>query len=203
MEQDERNQMVMANLALVGYMVEQLAGKAPEGMTREDMIQCGYLGLIAAASVYDQDKAQFSTFACMKIDSAIKQGMKRYSWVLPERKRHLKKKTSAPEYCGVDALGNRAIRGTGIRKPQGPPLSLELLTTIADTRMHPLERQWENEALEDAIDALPAEERDVIRLHYFGGLLMKEIALLSGRSCNWVCTLHQRALRHLKELMKE
>lgn len=66
------------HLRLVPYMLRETRVYLPEGMTREDLVQCGYLGLMDAVRLYRPEKGAFSTFACYKIRCALLDGVHVY-----------------------------------------------------------------------------------------------------------------------------
>ena len=58
------------------------------------------------------------------------------------------------------------------------------------------------EALASALETLSEKEREVIILHYYSGLRMKEIADKMGISLSYIKTLHGKALEHLKKVLE-
>lgn len=63
------------------------------------------------------------------------------------------------------------------------------------------ERDPELEALAQALESLPARERDVIVLHYYQGLSLKEIAVHMRLAYSTVKLCHSRTLAVLAELL--
>lgn len=63
------------------------------------------------------------------------------------------------------------------------------------------ERDPELEALAQAMESLPVRERDVIVLHYYQGLTLKEIAVHMRLAYSTVKLCHSRALAVLAELL--
>lgn len=60
----------------------------------------------------------------------------------------------------------------------------------------------ELELLAKALETLPERERDLIILHYYSGVSLKEIALRMGISYTYVKVLHNKALTALKKRME-
>lgn len=65
------------------------------------------------------------------------------------------------------------------------------------------ESREEIEALKKAMDCLPERERQVLQFKYFAGLKNTEIAELTGISASNTGVLVHRALKKLKEKLKE
>ncbi len=59
----------------------------------------------------------------------------------------------------------------------------------------------ELEALADALEALPARERDLVILHYYHGLSLKEVAGKMGLGYSTVKLYHSQCLRRLERLL--
>lgn len=65
------------------------------------------------------------------------------------------------------------------------------------------ESREEIEALKKAMTCLPERERQVLRFKYFAGLKNTEIAELTGISASNTGVVIHRALKKLKEKLKE
>lgn len=77
---EDRNALVLANLGLVGRVLQSLPRHhdVPGVGFDADLYQMGVLGLMRAAEIYEKGRgARFSTFACRVIWSQIMQGLKR------------------------------------------------------------------------------------------------------------------------------
>lgn len=74
------------------------------------------------------------------------------------------------------------------------PESLCIDGSVEDT----LIQQKDLEELADALEHLPQRERDVILLHYYKEMTLKEIAQLMGVSYATAKNIHQRAMIQLK-----
>ncbi len=59
----------------------------------------------------------------------------------------------------------------------------------------------ELEGLADALEALPARERDLVILHYYHGLSLKEVAGKMGLGYSTVKLYHSQCLRRLERLL--
>ena len=72
---------------------------------------------------------------------------------------------------------------------------------LTDTIPAP-ERDPELEALAEALEAIPLRERDVIVLHYYQGLTLKEIAVHMRLAYSTVKLCHSRALEMLGQMLR-
>jgi uncharacterized protein YuzE len=59
------------------------------------------------------------------------------------------------------------------------------------------------EELRDAISQLPPEEREMLRLRYFGGLTMDRVAAILGVPVTVASSRHLSAVRRLRALLEE
>ena len=63
-------------------------------------------------------------------------------------------------------------------------------------------RSWTRlEALAEALEALPERERDVIVLHYYHGLTLKEVAIHMRLAYSTVKLCHNRTLERLQQML--
>jgi RNA polymerase sigma-70 factor, ECF subfamily len=74
----------------------------------------------------------------------------------------------------------------------------QLLETVPGAPENPEERI----ALEQALRALPPEQREVVHLKTYEGLTFQEIAAISGESINTVASRYRYALDKLREELK-
>ena len=63
------------------------------------------------------------------------------------------------------------------------------------------ERDVELEALAEALEALSERERDVIVLHYYHGLTLKEVAVHMRLAYSTVKLCHNRTLERLQQML--
>ncbi len=80
--------------------------------------------------------------------------------------------------------------------------SVRLMNCLADKQPSPSERAIQNERIfvvADAIEALPAAQRDVVLLHFVESLSTGEIAARLDRTPDSVSGLLRRGLRKLRE----
>lgn len=78
---DARNALVRENLAIVGYLVNDVARKAPH-VSRDELASAGALGLVLAAERFDPSQGvPFGAYARRRILGAIADEMRSADWV--------------------------------------------------------------------------------------------------------------------------
>jgi RNA polymerase sigma-70 factor, ECF subfamily len=97
----------------------------------------------------------------------------------------------------------RAVRNecfSALRRRRRDPEHADgpLLESISDRDDRPDERV----AIEQAMRALPAEQREVVHLKVYEGLTFQEIADLSGESKNTIASRYRYAIDKLREQLK-
>lgn len=71
-----KQQLIEENMNLVYFLIHK---KYPTMVYDEDLIQCGMVGLCTAADTWDENKSQFSTYACACILYEIRKEFRRRS----------------------------------------------------------------------------------------------------------------------------
>ena len=78
---------------------------------------------------------------------------------------------------------------------EAPPLS------VPGPEVSILKKEQQH-ALREAIISLPQEQRDVVILHIYGGISLKEIAVLHGKSESWGKVTFYRAKQKLAQKLE-
>ncbi|MEX0725266.1 MAG: sigma-70 family RNA polymerase sigma factor [Planctomycetaceae bacterium] len=186
----------------------------------DDLIGYGQIGLIEAARDFDDSRGvQFTTYAYYRIRGAIFDGLSKMSWFNHvdynkgrfEQMAHgvLEESTSKTD----DALQHvkwfkETVSGmamvylfchlqdqTGGRTPEfcdgqrGPEEKIDVSDTFVK--------------LNELIDRLPTDARELIRATYFEGCTLKEAGERIGRSRAWASRMHTRALQDLARGLSE
>jgi RNA polymerase sigma factor for flagellar operon FliA len=223
-------QMLADHLPLVRRVVASLAVNLPPQVDREDLVEVGILGLLAAAQKYDPSRgASFATFGYLSVRGAVMDELRRLD-VLPRSRRNCVK---SYELC------RRQLHGELGREPtfleiqsslglEGPELEEVLRaralseamgrgigeastgispdSVVSEAQSSPVEEAQMNEAKEllaTAIASLPKKEQDVIVLYYQGGLLQREIGLVMDLTESRVSQILQHALLLLNQRLAE
>lgn len=86
----ERNEVVLANLPLIGFLVSDLCQKA-DHLSRDDLASAGAIGLIKAAESYDADYGvPFGAYARRRILGALADEMRDQDWASRKTRKRIK-----------------------------------------------------------------------------------------------------------------
>jgi RNA polymerase sigma factor FliA len=100
----ERDALVRENLAIVGYLVNEVARKATH-LSRDELASAGALGLVLAAESFDPTQGvPFGAFARRRILGAIADEMRSADWASRTARRRIKETLSVQESL-TNALG--------------------------------------------------------------------------------------------------
>lgn len=176
-------QMVEENLALVPYTVAKIARRLPRTAEFEDLMQYGFLGLIEAADNYDGcRKAQFSTYACMRIKGAVLDGFNRNE--RPSNEWFFGPEDRETEHLFLEENGPAP-------DDQSP-----------EEEAFPQEEE-DKKALAAAFETLEQEEKEVVCAVYFEGYSLRALSRLCCLPRTHLAKVHNTALQKLKiQLMK-
>lgn len=216
---------------LVRRMAHHLAAKLPPSVEIDDIIQAGMIGLMDAASRFQEGQgAQFETFASQRIRGAMLDELRQNDW-LPRSTRKNLRRIEAAIHRIEQRLG-RAPSEIEIAQELAMPLpeyqallkearGYELLHLedfgrdddddylerhCPDKRADPLERFQDARfrgALVAAIEGLPEREKLLMGLYYEQDLNFKEIAAVLEVSESRVCQLHSQAVARLRAKLRD
>ncbi len=208
-----RDIRVLQNQGLVRGIAASVWHMAGECVILEDLISYGQVGLIEAIDRFRPETGyRFSTFAYYRIRGAVLDGLCKL--------RGLSRRTAEK------ARFSRGFQELHIqRSGDGDPASQEIeqlwgslqeslrdgvvlfmlshMSTEFDGGIEEssessiLAREW-TEQMNRAVEQLPRPEADLVRLVYFQGLSLSEVAAQLGVSRSWACRLHQRAIHLLR-----
>ena len=227
---DLRSYLIKAHDGLVRHVAKEYINK---GESLEDLLQVGRLGLINAVDRFDPERGtQFATYAVPTIDGEIKRYFRDKGWSslkVPRRIQELVlqvKRTidqlsaqngRSPTYQEVaDAIGvteEEVIEAVelgqqyeplsmqgGLMDEEGGEMQLDERAGMEDPG---LENLGEREAIQAALDQLPARERLIIQLRFFNEMSQSDIAKRLGISQMHVSRLQHRALARLRRLLQD
>ncbi|MBU3545126.1 RNA polymerase sigma factor FliA [Polynucleobacter sp. MWH-Mekk-B1] len=217
---------------LVKKMAYQVKAKLPASVEIDDLIQAGMIGLLDAASRYQENKgAQFKTYASQRIHGSMMDELRSADW-LP---RGIRKQMRDVE---------KAIHGLQQRLGRAPTeseVAMQLKISISDYHQlltecgghqliyfedfqktddedHFLDRHVKNDssdvinvllargfkgALKDAVDKLPEREKLLMGLYYEQELNLKEIGAVMNVTESRVSQLHSQAVARIRSILKE
>ena len=97
MDRAERNRLVEENLAIVGYLVNDVCARATH-LSRDDLASAGAVGLVLAADSFDPALGvPFGAFARRRILGAIADEMRASDWATRTARKRIKESLAVKE----------------------------------------------------------------------------------------------------------
>jgi RNA polymerase sigma factor for flagellar operon FliA len=228
-----REEIVHKYLHLVKYVAGRISVNLPPNVELNDLINDGILGLIDAIEKYDDARGvKFETYAITRINGAILDALRSLDWVpraVRQRARELERAyqeleakfgrvPTSEELAAkleitvkeLDSLMQR-VRGTAVLSleeflPNEKGYEIPLVETLKDVDNDvttAVEAREVRNALVEAVEQLPPQERTVITLYYFEGKTLKEIKSELNVSESRVSQIHAQAVIHLRQKLRE
>lgn len=172
---------ILKHMGLVQNTAKQMIELIPRGMTWEDVVQYGCVGLIEAARNYIEKKSEFSTLAVPYIYGSIIEGI--YAFQGEKRSRNTK-------HCDSDRRRIAAAKDEWLLK--------ESMQQEEIRQEETQDKVEERICLEHALRKLEPDERKLIEAVYFENKTCKVYALETQRSVQWIQLLHRRILKKLR-----
>lgn len=214
---DQRNELVLQHLPLVGYLVSEVCAKASH-LSRDDLASVGSIALITSAESYDPGLGvPFGAFARRRIIGAFADEMRANDWATRSARKRIKETMAVEE----------TLRGVLGRNPTVPEMAAALgversavevalvdaartLTPLNDVVVETLAAETaspEHSLLADervkylraAVTALPAKMRYVIEEIYLAGRTVKELAAELGSTHAAVSQQRAEAIRLMRD----
>ena len=216
-ERHERNELVVENLPLVGYLVSETWAKARH-LSRDDLASAGALALISSADAFRAELGiPFGAFARRRIIGAFADEMRSEDWATRGARRRIKDTLAVQDTLSAalgrkprvdevaSALGvDRESAAAGIADAARVVVTLD--ETVGDVLVAesalPEETLLSAERLaylHAAVDALPEKMRAIVSAIYFDDKTVKEIAEESGTTHSAVSQLRSEAVRLLRD----
>jgi RNA polymerase sigma-B factor len=219
-----RDELVEVHLPLVEYLARRFRNR---GEPLDDLVQVATIGLIKSVDRFDLERGvEFSTYATPTIVGEIKRHFRDKGWAIrvPRRLQELKlsltKATSelsqkngrsptVAELAGHLAMSEEEIleglesanaySAVSLDAPDGgdddSPAVADSLGMMDDA----LEGVEYRESLKPLLERLPAREKKILMLRFFGGMTQSQIAGELGISQMHVSRLLARTLAQLRE----
>lgn len=223
-----RNEIVTHYKSLVKIEVGKLVPQYSRYIDYDDLMSCGYLGLIDAVEKFDSSKGvKFRTYAVIRIRGFIIDQLRRQDWLPARLRQRIKKITVA--YDELEARNGRTPSDGDVAEYLN--ISIEEIQDLAgvahasnviafddliagadgigeltDIKASPeirLENKINREVLINAINKLNEKEKIVVSLYYYEELTLKEIGRVIGVSESRVSQIHSRILEKLKNSIGE
>jgi RNA polymerase sigma-B factor len=226
-----RNRLVLLHEGLVRYIAQRF--NPPQAASREDILQVGFIGLIAAIERFDPEKGlAFTTFAVPTIMGEIKRYLRDDTWMIkvPRRlqelgaslrklradlERRLGRPPTVSEMAAAAQVSeDRLLQAMDLERAYRLlSIDAQLQTGAGDWDVsfrnlwggldHELLRVDERESLRNAIDCLDPREQRIIRRRFFRGASQAAVADELGISQMHVSRLERQALKKLRSLLTQ
>ena len=226
---EAQQQRVAAGLPFVESLARRMASTMPHSIDLGDLVQDGVLGLMDAAHRYDEARGiKFETFAERRVRGAMIDALRRDAW--PRGVRRVRRELEAARETLRRELGAEPTMADLARRVGTDEARLERtivrISTIEstsplanfdslDTSTLPAvlvpseppspDRLYEQtetrDRVREAMATLPARERKIVALYYFGEATMKQIGDAIGVNESRVSQLHARAIQRLRKAM--
>lgn len=227
---NDKDQCLREYAPLVKRLAHQMMTKLPYSVQIDDIIQAGMMGLLDAASRYDEfHGAQFETYATQRIRGSMLDELRQADW-LPRSLRRDMRRIELSISRLQQKLG-RSPNETEIAKELDMPLD-EYQKMLQESRgsqliyyedfqdedhddffehfdfqedTNPLEllqnERFKSELIK-AIDNLPERERAMMGMIYEQEMNLREVGEVMGVSESRVSQLHSQAVARLRAWMK-
>lgn len=177
----EKTERLIKKLILKAINKRQL----PNYIDESDVLQCGYFALLAAVRAFKSNGLKFTSYLTYSVQNAVNECINGGS------RRQSKIKEVSYNQPVKDNDGD----------------DVELLELIEDKSAElevyePLELTDTQRIVIEAVDALPQRQRDVIRLHYFHNMSLKDIAAAQDCCVSNIQQIERQALRELRKNKK-
>jgi RNA polymerase sigma factor for flagellar operon FliA len=219
----EQEDLIRANMPLVGHIVRDMLGKVPAHVHRDDLTSAGLAALVTAVRAFDPQRGiPFARFAAVRVRGALLDELRGLDWASRSVRQRARKADTAREEL-TRALGRTPtpaelaeMLGVGVSElntvsddvQRAAVLSLQGFVAaddmITETSAGPEELLLHRERigyLHNAVEALPEKLRFVVSATFLDELPLADVAAELGVSESRVSQLRSEALGLLREGM--
>lgn len=219
-DKGERDRLVVDNMPLVWSMVGRFS---PSGKDKEELFQIGMIGLMQAIDRFDTTyDVRFSTYAVPLILGEIRRFLRddnpiKVSRTIAEHRKQIQTLQQGQEDISVDQI----VEKTGLTREDVvlAMASARPVTSIYETaydsgesqvllvdQLEGKEKPMEEEVLEEqilalAMQALSAEEKNLIQMRFFENMTQTEIAGRLGMTQVQVSRREKKILQKMREFI--
>lgn len=230
--QENRNKIIEGYQSYVEFLVNGMMNKVPEGLSKDDLIQCGQEGLIEAVERYSPISGnKFETYAKIRIQGSVSDQIRYY------KKNNLGiariKSTKIKEILKKKSELEQSLSRTPTKKEIANALDMDLseyekilhkkevkmsydedfldkkssleLLHNNENAYNPEEhciKKEEKEFLKSRLEKLNEVQKKVIEMYYFEEKKFKEIGKILDLTESRVSQIHKKAIFQLKFLFE-
>lgn len=231
-DKSDKNALLVQHAPLVKKLAHMMRARLPSSVEVDDLIQAGMIGLLDAASRYEEmHGAQFETYAMQRIRGAMLDELRSNDWMPRGMRQNMRKIEDAihalqqrlgrpPNESEVarelnlsvkayqellsDGAGHQLIYYEDFFDAESSEHFLDRHTTdVAEDPLQTLMDSGFRQAVIDAIDALPEREKLLMGLYYEQEMNLKEIGAVMGVTESRVSQLHSQAIARMRARLKE
>jgi RNA polymerase sigma factor for flagellar operon FliA len=224
---EERERLIMEHLPQVRLIARRIHERLPEGVSLDDLISTGILGLISAIDRFDASlNVKLKTYAEYKIRGAILDSLRGLDWAPRQQRKRTKQIEAAiaaleqklhrspteeeiAAHLGISIteyhewlVDTRGVNIGSLEYSSGEDDNRDLLKFISDDEenwpSHIVERAELERLLAQALDHMPYVERTVLSLYYHEELTLREIAKVVKLHESRVSQLKSQAIMRLR-----
>jgi RNA polymerase sigma factor FliA len=188
-DRNARDERIKAHLDLVNSIARDIRGRPlARGIDLDDLVAYGTVGLVEAATRFEERGVPFSAFARPRIYGAIVDGIRAQRWFGRRADRRLRIDRVGQDWQVALGAGDQVhndIRWNG--RPMVCP---------------PTETEDVNAQVAAALGGLPVLERRLVDLCYYQEKTLTQAAKELGIGRPWASRLHARALAALRTLVR-
>ena len=220
----ERDALIEQHRSYVRALAVKVMQTLPVSVDLGDLIAYGEIGLVEAAERYDPRRGVgFPTFAHYRIKGAIHDGLREMGYYTRSSTVRVRWVANAHDIVQAaaddeqpSAANSAATVDDEIAATQSlidaliPVYLLSLgsdtVPEVADQNAFSTEKVEQHELIRLALDAvreLSEDEQNLIHALYFKHVSMTELASQMGITKSWISRLHARAIKHLRERLRE
>ncbi|NPV90886.1 MAG: sigma-70 family RNA polymerase sigma factor [Firmicutes bacterium] len=227
---DTRNKKVLEKIILecypmIEYIAEKFALRSSTIVEVSDLVSYGIIGLLKCIDSFRPEKgASFTTYAYIRIQGSIQDGLRSIDWVSSGARKKVRfldnlysqlvqRYLRNPSHEEMAQALNITLKELGkmLREKDRVSLypldipntrQLELTDPVGDPIDCLINRETES-SLREAIGRLPAREKKVIEMYYYESRSLTEIAKIMNVSLSCISRIHKRAITRLKNSYTE
>jgi len=217
LNREERDQLVVQNLPLVGYLVSEICMRASH-LSRPDLTQVGAIALIQCAESFDASLGvPFGAYARRRIKGAFADELRREDWATRGARSRMSELAvmqetlsaalgrlpSAAELAAAMGVDRATVEASQLDAARSvTPLSDVIADMVAATSQTPEEAVLQSEHedfLGAAVAALPEKMRYIVEQIYYGDRSVKDLSEELGSSHSAVSQQRTEAMRLLRD----